>query len=78
MPTVPFVLIAAILYSYGSETSYNKLMNNKFFGPPLRSWLETKCLSTKPLKVGIICGVIVSFGGSSLFLSVIITLELAF
>ena len=66
MPTVPFVLIAAILYSYSSETSYNKLMNNKFFGPPLRSWLETKCLSTK-LKVGTICGVIVSFGGSSLF-----------
>ncbi len=66
MPTVVFILMAAIFYSYSSEKSYNKLMNNKLFGSAVRSWYETRCLHTKT-KVLAICTIILSFGGSCIF-----------
>ena len=66
MPTVVFILMAAIFYSYSSEKSYNKLMNNKLFGSAVRSWYETKCLHTRT-KVLAIAAIVFSFGVSCIF-----------
>ena len=64
MPTVVFLLLAAVFYSYSSRTSYNKLMNSKLFGSALRSWYETRCIHSQT-KIAAIATIIATFAISS-------------
>jgi len=38
LPTTPFMLLAAWCYMRSSRRFYNRIMNNKVFGPILREW----------------------------------------
>lgn len=48
LPTTPFLLLAAALYSKSSKRFYNGLLNNKWFGRYIRDYREGKGV---PLKV---------------------------
>ena len=51
LPTTPFLLLAAVCYVRSSERFYNWLLNNKWFGNYIKSYLEGKGV---PLKVKIL------------------------
>jgi hypothetical protein len=38
LPTTPFLLLAAACYARASERFYNRLLNNRTFGPTIREW----------------------------------------
>lgn len=44
LPTTPFLLLAAFLFSKGSGKPYNWLVNHKFFGEYIRNFQETKTI----------------------------------
>lgn len=47
VPTTPFLIVALALFSKSSPRFHRMLLNNKWFGPILRQWEETKTLSRK-------------------------------
>jgi hypothetical protein len=51
LPTTPFLLLAAACYARSSERFYGWLLNNKWFGNYIRSYLERKGI---PLKVKVL------------------------
>jgi len=40
LPTTPLLILAAFLYSKGSPRMHQWMLDNPFFGPPLRDWKE--------------------------------------
>jgi len=48
LPTTPFLLLAAACYARSSQRFYGWLLNNKWFGNYIRSYLERKGV---PLKI---------------------------
>ena len=51
LPTTPFLLLAAACYARSSQRCYGWLLNNKWFGNYIRSYLERKAV---PLKVKVL------------------------
>jgi uncharacterized membrane protein YbaN (DUF454 family) len=51
LPTTPFLLLAAACYARSSQRFYGWLLNNKWFGNYIRSYLERKGI---PLKVKVL------------------------
>jgi uncharacterized membrane protein YbaN (DUF454 family) len=51
LPTTPFLLLAAVCYLRSSQRFYRWLLNSRFFGAYVRSYLEGRGL---PLKIKII------------------------
>ena len=47
LPTTPFLIVALALFSKSSPRFHQMLLNNRWFGPTLRQWEETKTLSRK-------------------------------
>lgn len=47
LPTTPFVLLAAALFAKSSTRLYNYLARNKYFGPMIISWQETRTIPPK-------------------------------
>ena len=47
LPTTPFLILAAICYSYGSKKMYDWLTNNRLFGNLLKNYLEGKGMSIR-------------------------------
>ncbi|MDF2685305.1 MAG: hypothetical protein K0S55_486 [Clostridia bacterium] len=47
LPTAPFLLLSAACYIKSSDKLYNFLINNKFFGKYLRSYLNNDGISIK-------------------------------
>jgi uncharacterized membrane protein YbaN (DUF454 family) len=47
LPTTPFLLLAAACYIRSSERFYNRLINNKWLGNYIKSYLEGKGVSLK-------------------------------
>jgi uncharacterized membrane protein YbaN (DUF454 family) len=47
LPTTPFVLVAAFCFERGSPEFHQKLLDNKYLGPPLRDWQEHKRIKRK-------------------------------
>lgn len=45
LPTTPFLILAAFLFGKGSKRWQEWLLANKFFGPPIRSYLEKRAIS---------------------------------
>ncbi len=57
LPTTPFILLAAALFAKSSTRLYNYLAENKYFGPIIISWQETR---TVPPRAKIISGLFMS------------------
>ncbi len=46
-PTTPFLIVALAFFSKSSPRFHRMLLNNRWFGPVLKQWEETKTLSRK-------------------------------
>ena len=51
LPTTPFLILAAVCFSYSSEHFYNKVVNHPRFGAPVKDYLEGRGI---PLKAKIV------------------------
>jgi uncharacterized membrane protein YbaN (DUF454 family) len=47
LPTTPFLIVALALFSKSSPRFHQMLLNNRWFGPTLRQWEESRTLSRK-------------------------------
>ena len=47
LPTTPFLILAAYLFSRGSERLHAWLLNHRIFGPPIENWRTHRAISTK-------------------------------
>lgn len=58
LPTVPFLLLAAICFSRGSPRLYAWLIDHAHLGPPIRQWKKHGAISTrvKFITMGVIAG----------------------
>lgn len=63
LPTTPFVILAAYLYSKSSARWYYWLLNHRIFGPSLRRWQQTGGITTKA-KYTALAMIAVTFGFS--------------
>lgn len=54
LPTTPFLLLAAFLYSRSSEKFYERLLNNRWCGEYLRNYREGRGIAVKQKVVTIL------------------------
>ena len=47
LPTTPFLLLAAFLYSKSSDKLHTWIINHKYLGPPLKDWQERGVIGMK-------------------------------
>ena len=47
MPTTPYLLIAAVCFSKGSDNIYRWLINHPTFGPPIINWREKRAITRR-------------------------------
>jgi uncharacterized membrane protein YbaN (DUF454 family) len=59
LPTTPFVLLAAVCYSRGSERFHTWLLEHERFGPMIHSWREHRAISVRA-KVAAVVTVVLS------------------
>lgn len=79
LPTTPFVILAAYLYSKSSERWYYWLLNHRLFGPSLRRWQRTGAITTKAkytalVMIAITFGFSLGFVVEKLFVKVVLVL----
>lgn len=53
LPTTPFLLVAAACFAKSSPYLYQKLMDNKVFGPLIRDWREHKAIPKKGKRIAL-------------------------
>ena len=47
LPTTPFLLLAAIAFSRGSERLHHWLLNHPRFGPPIQNWQRDRSITRR-------------------------------
>lgn len=69
MPTVPFLLLAALCFANASERLHNWLLSHPIFGPPIQDWNErgaigrnAKWLATASFAGSICIAALLGFG----------------
>ena len=50
LPTVPFLLLAAVCFARSSDAAHNWLTSHKTFGPPIHDWQQNGAIR-KPAKI---------------------------
>ncbi len=53
LPTTPFVLLAAWFFANSSETWHRRLVESELFGPMIRNWEASRCISLRTKIVGL-------------------------
>ncbi|OVE80468.1 hypothetical protein BVY02_00025 [bacterium J17] len=76
LPTTPFVLLSAYLFSTSSVRLHSWLIKNRYFGPAIRDWQNHRRIKTKS-KVTATTAMLASIG-LSVFVFEISTMMLAF
>ncbi|NOT07653.1 MAG: YbaN family protein [Gemmatimonadales bacterium] len=66
MPTTVFLLGAAACYSRASGRFYNRLLNNRIFGPVIADWRHHRAMTVRA-KATAIAFTVVGIGASVLF-----------
>jgi len=66
LPSTPFLLLSAWFFARSSEKWYKWLLNSSLFGPLLRNWEESRCISLRTKVVAIVM-MILAGTGSILF-----------
>lgn len=51
LPTVPFLLLAAICFARSSDRLHSWLLNQRYLGPPIRKWQETGAIAPRAKKL---------------------------
>lgn len=66
LPTTPFLLLAAACYARSSQRFYNWLLNNRYFGSYIKSYIQRKGV---PLKIKVLTVVLlwITIGASVIF-----------
>jgi uncharacterized membrane protein YbaN (DUF454 family) len=77
MPTTVFLLGAAACYARASASFYNRLLNNRVFGPVIADWRHHRAMSVraKGLAIGFVIlgiGATVLFGVETLWLRMVL------
>ncbi len=54
LPTVPFVLLAALCFAKSSERFHQKLMQSRVFGPMIHHWQTTRSMPRRSKYVAIV------------------------
>ena len=75
LPGTVFLLAAAFCYARGSQRFYKWLLQNKWFGPPIKDWQEHKAMTVKS-KVLAIVTMLVGVGVSIVFVAKVMWLKL--
>jgi uncharacterized membrane protein YbaN (DUF454 family) len=68
LPTTPFLILALACFAESSPRFHRMLLNNKWFGPALAQWEQTKTIRRK-IKHKVMLLIIVTFGISIFVLS---------
>lgn len=76
MPTVVFLIGAGACYARGSATIHNRLLANKWLGPPIKDWEQHRAMTIKS-KVLAITMLLLGVGGSVVFFVQILWLRIA-
>jgi len=75
LPTTPFLILALGCFAESSPRFHKMLLDNKWFGPPLAQWEQTKTVRRK-IKHKVMVLIIATFGISIWVLSGRIELQL--
>ena len=70
LPTTPFLILAAICFSYSSEKFFNKIISNKYFGKNVKDYLEGRGIPLKA-KVAAVSVLWLSIGLSTYFIDIL-------
>ncbi len=60
LPTTPFLILAACLFSRGSRRMHDWLINHPILGPPIRDWREHRAVS-RPAKIWAVTAIALLF-----------------
>jgi len=75
LPTTPFLILALACFGKSSPRFHKMLLDNKWFGPPLAQWEQSKTIR-RNIKRRVIVLIIATFGISIWILSGRIELQL--
>jgi len=75
LPTTPFLILALACFAESSPRFHKMLLDNKWFGPPLAQWEQSKTIRRK-IKHKVMVLIIATFGISIWVLSGRIGLQL--
>ena len=75
LPTTPFLILALACFGKSSPRFHSMLLNNKWFGPPLKQWESSKTIRRK-IKHKVMLMIVATFSISILILSGRIGLQL--
>ena len=70
LPTTPFLILAAICFSYSSEKFYGKIVNNRYFGKNVKDYLDGRGIPLKA-KVAAVSILWISILGSTWFINIL-------
>ena len=70
LPTTPFLILAAICFSYSSEKFFNKIISNKYFGKNVKDYLEGRGIPLKA-KIAAVSILWISIGVSCYFIGIL-------
>lgn len=67
LPSTPFILLAAWFFARSSERWHRRLLDSELFGPMIRNWERSRCISCRT-KIVAIASMLLA-GGASIALA---------
>ena len=67
LPSTPFILLSAWFFARSSERWHRRLLDSELFGPMIRNWERSRCISCRT-KIVAIASMLIA-GGASILLA---------